>query len=281
MLGATVTSNGGSALTDQGITWGTSPNPRTHQTSYGSAPGGTWTQFISGLPTNTLIYFDGYATNALGTTYTSDGSFTPNPTHLGPVYDVPGSTGANVSDPSWGVYIVSKQPIITFRSSVSPYTQLSSPFIFSETIANQSGLPVLAGDKSDVTTFRIYNNFALQQDISTAYNVTVTTYDGISHTASTSLVTQQWVNLQENGYGMGATTANNVTFYQDNPVFIGGTNVKTFAIGADGTTNSQIPAYTTRNGCGFIEVNMYCSVPLGQSTSVSSGVLSISFDWTS
>ena len=142
------------------------------------------------------------------------------------------------------LHILSKQPTITFRSAVTPYNLLSTPLVFSETIAKHANLPVLAGDKSGVLTFRIYNNFNLAQDISTAYNVTVTTYDGVSYTASTPLVTQQWVNLQENGFGIGSTTSiNTVTFYQDAAAFVGGgSNVKTFAYGADGSAGSNIAA---------------------------------------
>jgi len=174
------------------------------------------------------------------------------------------------------------QPLITFRSATYPYSTLSSPFIFSEMVANQSGLPVLAGDNSDSTTFRVYNNFGLSPNIGKAYNVTLTTYDNSAHSTAAiqSLVVQQWVSLQENGFGVNSNTTNAVTFYQDNPTFVGGSsNVKTFEYGSDGSVGSTIAAGTNGNGCGFIEVNTFCSVPLGQVTGIYSAVLTAEFDW--
>lgn len=178
------------------------------------------------------------------------------------------------------IHIAEVQPSISFRTAYFPYGLLASPFIYSKTIANQSGLPVLAGDTSDILQFRIYNNYELYLDISTAYNLTVTTYDNIEHSAITPLVTQQWVSLQENGFGINSTTANMFTAYQDSPVFVGGdNNQKAFTVGADSTIGSNIPAGPDRNGCGFIEVNTYCSVPLGQSTQIYSAVITVIYDW--
>ena len=173
------------------------------------------------------------------------------------------------------------QPVITFRTATFPYGLLPSPFIYSETIANQSGLPILAGDNSDSMKFRIYNNFGLQANTSTAYNLTVTTYDSSSHSSTIPLVTQEWVSLQENGYGLNSTVANVFTLYQDTATFVGGVNnQKTFAVGADGGMSSNIPAGLGRVGCGFIEVNTFAWVPLGQSTQVYSAVLTATFDWS-
>lgn len=179
------------------------------------------------------------------------------------------------------LHIPNSQPIITFRESIFPYNLIPSPFIYSETIANQSGLPILSGDYSDMITFRIYNNFGLQQDIGTAYNLSVTTYDNTSHYGSSPLVTQEWVSLQENGYGQNSTTANVFTFYQDSLVFVGGaSNVKSFTIGADGSFGSNISAGSNRDGCGFIEVKTFCWIPAGTSTGIWSAVLTANFDWT-
>lgn len=83
-LGATVASNGGSALTERGIVWSvtsTNNNPLIAGTGVTKvAEGGTavslFTQSVSGLPASTNISFKGYATNAGGTAYTTVATFT-------------------------------------------------------------------------------------------------------------------------------------------------------------------------------------------------------------
>ena len=75
-LGGNVTSVGSASLSAEGITWGTSANPRGNVVTSGSTAGGVFTVPVTGLPQNTLIYFDAYATNNVGTTYSSDGTFT-------------------------------------------------------------------------------------------------------------------------------------------------------------------------------------------------------------
>ena len=74
-LGGNVTADGGATVTARGICWGTSPSPRGNINSMGSGTG-VFTGSVSGLPAQTLIYFCAYATNSVGTTYSSDGTFT-------------------------------------------------------------------------------------------------------------------------------------------------------------------------------------------------------------
>jgi len=83
-MGATVTSNGDAALTARGTCWRTSALP-TLATGTCVAEGGTAVSTFSHArasltPTNTKIYYNGYATNSVGTGYSSDGSFYLEPT---------------------------------------------------------------------------------------------------------------------------------------------------------------------------------------------------------
>ncbi|HMP72175.1 MAG TPA: fibronectin type III domain-containing protein [Kiritimatiellia bacterium] len=74
-LGATVTSDGGAALTSRGTVWGTTANP----TGNGLAEGGTsvsaFSHARSGMSVNTFYYYRGYAVNSAGTGYSPDGTF--------------------------------------------------------------------------------------------------------------------------------------------------------------------------------------------------------------
>ncbi|SFE93223.1 zinc-dependent metalloprotease [Thermoflexibacter ruber] len=86
-LGATITADGGSAITERGIVWSvtsTNNNPIIGGTGVTKViEGGTavsaFTTAATGLPANTNISFKGYATNANGTAYTSVATFTTDP----------------------------------------------------------------------------------------------------------------------------------------------------------------------------------------------------------
>ncbi len=69
--GGNITSNGGSAITAEGIIWSTSQNPTislTTKTSNGTAVG-SFTSNLTGLTANTTYYVVAYATNSAGTAY--------------------------------------------------------------------------------------------------------------------------------------------------------------------------------------------------------------------
>ena len=78
LSGGTISSDGGSAVTARGVCWSTSPGPTVAlatKTSNGSGTGG-FTSNISGLSKNTTYYLRAYATNAVGTAYGNEISFT-------------------------------------------------------------------------------------------------------------------------------------------------------------------------------------------------------------
>ncbi|MCF7856971.1 MAG: hypothetical protein K9M10_00645 [Candidatus Pacebacteria bacterium] len=72
-FGATLDSAGDSPVTARGICYGTSPAP-TNCVADSATTTGAYTKSIAGLSTSTTYYFRGYATNARGTSYSSDGS---------------------------------------------------------------------------------------------------------------------------------------------------------------------------------------------------------------
>ncbi|NTW34133.1 MAG: hypothetical protein HGB12_16200 [Bacteroidetes bacterium] len=76
ILGANITSDGGSVITARGTCWGTSANPISNCVAEGGTTTGVFTHSRAGLPSGTLIHYRGYATNSVGTAYSSDATFT-------------------------------------------------------------------------------------------------------------------------------------------------------------------------------------------------------------
>ncbi len=75
--GGNITSDGGSTIIARGVCWSTSQNPTTADSkTTESGTTGSFTSALSGLTANTTYYVRSYATNANGTTYGTQTSFT-------------------------------------------------------------------------------------------------------------------------------------------------------------------------------------------------------------
>jgi hypothetical protein len=76
MSGGTISADGGSPITGRGVCWGTSANPtiQNNKTSDGSGTG-SFTSSLTGLIPNTTYYLRAYATNAAGTGYGNQVTF--------------------------------------------------------------------------------------------------------------------------------------------------------------------------------------------------------------
>jgi hypothetical protein len=85
--GGNVVNDGGSTITARGVCWSTSQNPTTanSKTTDGGTTG-TFVSSLSNLTTFTTYYVRAYATNATGTTYGTEVSFTTNSVAIGEVY---------------------------------------------------------------------------------------------------------------------------------------------------------------------------------------------------
>jgi len=94
----TITSNGGTTITERGFVWSTSANPtlgsnQGHVIVQGVA--GNFTSFLQSLTPNTTYHYVAYAINPVGTSYGSDQSFTTLATY----------TVTPVIDSTWGINI--------------------------------------------------------------------------------------------------------------------------------------------------------------------------------
>ena len=92
--GGNITDDGGSAVTARGVCYSTSANPTIADniTTDGSGTG-SFTSNLTGLTTNTTYYVRAYATNANGTAYGNEQSFTTlNSSSSDTVTDIDGNT---------------------------------------------------------------------------------------------------------------------------------------------------------------------------------------------
>lgn len=88
-----VTHDGGSAVTERGLCWGTSHNPTISGQHIAAGSGtGNFTETMTHLTVNTKYYVRAYATNSVGTSYGDEVEFTTL------TVSVPGVTTANVTN---------------------------------------------------------------------------------------------------------------------------------------------------------------------------------------
>jgi len=79
--GGNVTFDGGAAVTERGVCWGTTPNPTIDGSHTASGSGtGTFTANITGLAAGTIYHVRAYAINSQGTSYGNDVTFTTTAT---------------------------------------------------------------------------------------------------------------------------------------------------------------------------------------------------------
>ena len=77
-LGSNVTSLGiPASISARGTCWGMTASPTTNCLAEGGTTTGVFTQARTGFTPGTFYYYRGYATNATGTAYSADGTFTP------------------------------------------------------------------------------------------------------------------------------------------------------------------------------------------------------------
>lgn len=75
-LGGNITSDGGAAITERGVCWGTGDNPTTEGDHMEAGTGtGKFTCLVEGLDPNTIYHVRAYARNSVGTAYGNENVF--------------------------------------------------------------------------------------------------------------------------------------------------------------------------------------------------------------
>jgi prepilin-type N-terminal cleavage/methylation domain-containing protein len=115
-LGAEVTSLGiPDLITERGTCWGTSPSPVTNCLAEGGTTTGVFTQVRTGFIPGTTYYYRGYATNATGTAYSADGSFTTTSNNVIPTVTTPTAIAITSTTATLGANVTS----LGFPASIS------------------------------------------------------------------------------------------------------------------------------------------------------------------
>jgi hypothetical protein len=133
LSGGNITSDGGSAVTTRGVVWSTLANPTislTTKTSNGSGVG-SFQSSIANLVPSTIYYLRAYATNANGTSYGNEVTFTtlsattPSVTtaNLSNVTNTTATTGGSISSDG-GSSVTSKG--VVWSTSANPVISLST-----------------------------------------------------------------------------------------------------------------------------------------------------------
>jgi hypothetical protein len=193
--GGTITVDGGSAVTARGIVWGTTPNPTidlTTKTTDGTGTG-TFASNLTGLTNATLYYLRSYATNAIGTAYGTEISFTTLAVELVPTKVA--LTRASIGT-AYGLAF-STQPQITIQDE-SGSTVTNSSALVTATISSGGTLvgTITATASSGVATF---SNLGIK-GTATAYTITYTV-SGL--TTATQSVTPTALAIGSTGPGGG------------------------------------------------------------------------------
>ena len=137
--GGNVSSDGGSPVTARGVCWSTTPNPTvalSTKTSNGIGRG-TFVSNITGLTLGTIYYVRAYATNAVGTSYGAEFSFTSALLDIGSSYQ--GGIVAYILQPGDPGFIPSQTKGLIAAPSDFSSNYLWSTFIVSITTFTELG----------------------------------------------------------------------------------------------------------------------------------------------
>jgi len=205
-LGATVTSNGGAALTARGTCWGTSPAPVTNCVADGSTATGVFTQVRTGLAASTFYYYRGYATNSVGTSYTSDATFSTTAAPTAPAISSPTSANLTSSSAVLGANVTADGGAsVTDRGTC--WGLSANPA--SNCLSQGSGLGVFTHTRSGLaaSTLYHYRGYATNS-VGTSYTSDATFTTAAPPTAPT-LTTPTVSSITSSGATLGATVTSN------------------------------------------------------------------------
>lgn len=154
--GGNVTSEGTSVVTGRGICWSTSQNPTFIDSHTTDGDGtGSFTSSINGLNANTVYYVRAYATNAKGTSYGNQESFTSAGSgNIPTVITTSVSNITNTSATSGGNVSSQGSSVITSRGVCWSMSQ--NPTILDNHTADGSGTGSFTSDLSGLTSSTSY-----------------------------------------------------------------------------------------------------------------------------
>jgi hypothetical protein len=268
VLGGTVSSNGGSPLTSRGTCWQTtapSGNISSNCLDEGGRTEDVYSHMRTGLPSNTYIYYQPYADNAIGRGYSYVDGFTttaalPTPTGTltpGPSCSIVSGQSTCNSSVTWnttnavGPWLVDRasgRSLSTFSNSATPFTVTvtypstifdlrdGATLLDSKTIlANCSGTDTWNGSicTSAPKIVLTSDKSAVMPGEKVTLTWVITGADQVSCSISSSPVTVQWA---------GSLTGANVTVGSHNMSNVdvnSATSPTTYSINCGGGVNSS------------------------------------------
>ncbi|WP_194776725.1 FISUMP domain-containing protein [Pararhodonellum marinum] len=157
---STITSNGGSDITERGVSWSTSQNPTIDdsRTIDGSGEGDFLSE-ITGLEPNTKYYLRAYATNVKGTAYGDEISFTT----LRP-FPEPGSTVSDFDNHIYRPLVIGRQVWLTENLKTAHFNN-GEPIIQEAGIVDDAGSWDFDDDPENGMIYgKLYNHFAVTDE---------------------------------------------------------------------------------------------------------------------
>jgi len=263
ILGATITSNGGLAISESGVVYGGSAAPTGNPTPTSPlVTSGVFTLGVSSLSPQTLYYYRGYAVNSVGTGYSADGTF--RTWSNAPTGQATSLAGEATSQTDINLTWVAA----TFPGSgatTKGYVLLRATSPNTPTLGNGNGTSPTAGLNTTIVSSNIAFDATSQSSGSLAANTTynyilvpfcwdgtnAATYNYLTTSAPTAQATT-WPNLPT------ITTTNAISGISENGATSGGTtlNANGGTIAVKGvvwntTTSPTLPGLgSTSNGSG-------------------------------
>jgi len=152
--GGNVTANGGASVTARGVAYGTAENPTTANSITSNGTGtGAFTSTLSGLTSSTLYYVRAYATNAVGTAYGNQVSFT---TSAGlPTVTTKSATGITSTGATTGGNVTANGGASVTARGVA-YGTAENPTTANSITSNGTGTGAFTSTLSGLTSSTLY-----------------------------------------------------------------------------------------------------------------------------
>jgi hypothetical protein len=186
-LGATITSDGGDAITARGTVYGTSAAPTANSLAEGGTSVSAFSHSRAGLTANTLYYYRGYAVNSVGTGYSTDGTFTT--LHNAPTVGSGSNATTTTIDASWTAPS-GGSATFTYEIQVDDNSDFSSPTFTQSSISSATTSITATGLTSNTTYyFRVRANNAGGNSAWSSSSAGYATLEAVNPTLSTTALT--------------------------------------------------------------------------------------------
>jgi|GEM_PF-7065501 len=264
-LGATVSANGGGALTSIGIYWGLSSGSMSNQVISGATSTGAFTVNVPNLATSTTIYYKGYASNSAGTSYSTSSSFvTAGPPAQTPTLTSPTATSISTSSAVLGANVTSNGgTALTAVGTCWGLTSSSMPNCNVDSAATSTGVYTMSVTGLTQNTTVYYEGYAVNSvgtstspysSFNTLSGIATPVYYSVGQNTSNHMYLNPTLTITNGGVGtfsVGQTTADMgvgdaVTYNTNQVAYISGKTSSTVwtLVTATGTAPANISSST-------------------------------------